>query len=340
MPPLPDRQLRALGRTVADALTVAAGEGRGRPLIAAVSGGADSSAMLRLLADTEERHGWRVRAAHVDHGIQAEPIRRRFRCAVEQLTARLNVPLDVLDVDAPAEAQRSGDGLEAAARHVRYRALTDLALRRGAPIVAAAHTRDDQAETVLLHILRGTGLDGLSGMPSIRSLADGVELVRPMLQLTRADSEAVCRAIGWEPVHDPSNDSSRHTRNRVRRELLPLMREFNPNATERLVQLAALASDDRALLDRMTQDALESSRGDDALRRRSLLALPDALRARVVRQFCRERGVELTAERTAAAMAVIGSGHGRVEAPGGSRLTVAGGTVRLETANPQGDAHC
>ena len=166
----------------------------------------------------------------------------------------------MLDVDAPAEAQRSGDGLEAAARHVRYRALADLALQRGAPIVVAAHTRDDQAETVLLHILRGTGLDGLSGMPGIRSLADGVELVRPMLQLTRADSEAVCRAIGWEPVHDPSNDSSRHTRNRVRRELLPLMREFNPNATERLVQLAALASDDRALLDRMTQDALESSR--------------------------------------------------------------------------------
>ena len=332
--PLSERQLRALARTASDALVDAVGEGHGRALIAAVSGGADSSAMLWLLRDTQQRHGWRVRAAHVDHGIQTAEVRRSFRCAVQRLCAQLGVPLDILEADAPADADRSGDGLEAAARRVRYQALSELALERGAPIVAAAHTRDDQAETVLLHILRGSGLDGLSGMAIRRSLADGVDLVRPMLQLSRADSEAVCRAIGVEPVHDPANDSSVHTRNRIRQSLLPLLREFNPNAASRLAQLAQLASDERALLDQITQDALESARNADALDRRALLSLPDALRARVVRLFCREQSIELTSERTAAALAVITSGHGVVELPGG-RLSVADGTVTLDTAAPQ-----
>lgn len=298
--------------------------------------------MLWLLADTQSRHGWSIRAAHVDHGIQSAQTRRRFRWAVEQISARLAVPLDLLDVDAVSEAERSGDGIEAAARRLRYDALAQLAAERGAPIVSVAHTRDDQAETVLLHILRGSGLDGLSGMPISRPLTDHVELVRPMLGLGRKDSEAICRAVDWQAVHDPSNDSPQHTRNRVRSELLPLMRQFNPKIVDSLAQMAEVVGADRALLEAMAQDSMQASLTDrrDALDRRAILALSDALAARALRAFCRERGVELSAERTSAAMAAIRSGHGRVELPGGAHLSVAGGTVALEQIYPQAERCC
>ena len=330
------RPTRALARRVSDALVHAVGVGHGRPLIVAVSGGADSSALLHLLSDTVARHGWSVRAAHVDHGIQSEDVRAAFSCAVQRLAQRLGVPVDLLEVDAPAEASRSGDGIEAAARTVRYDALIQLALDRGAPAIAAAHTQDDQAETVLLHLLRGSGLDGLSGMPLQRPLADGVDLARPMLSLSRADSEYVCRAIGWQPVHDPSNDSDVHTRNRVRRILLPLMRDFNPRVVERLAGAAEIASADRAVLEDVTRRALEDVQCGrlETIDRRRMLDLPPTLATRVVREFCRARGIVLSAERTAAAMAVITRGHGTAELPGGS-LSVADGTVSLALNRPQ-----
>ena len=328
-----DRRARGLGRRVAAALLAAAGPGDGRLLIAGVSGGADSSAMLLLLADTQERHGWRLCAAHVDHCIQSDTIRAEFRAAACRLALRCGVPIHLLEADAPREAAASAGGLEAAARRVRYAALRQLAQRRGASIVATAHTRDDQAETVLLHLLRGAGLAGLSGMPARRTLAQHpqrVDLVRPMLDLTRTDAEAVCRAYGWSPTHDPSNDEQSHTRNRLRHSLLPLMRELNPNVSGQLAQLAASARLDLTLLEQLADEALSQvcdARG--ALQRRLLLKQRRALQPRILRAYCHERGIILSAERTAAALSVIVGGHGVVELPGGQRLTVANGTIQL-----------
>ena len=258
-----ERRMREVGRAAARALVEHAGQGHGRPLIVSVSGGSDSSAMLLLLHDTQSRHGWSLRAAHVDHKIQSEAVRRSFRTAVETLAGRLSTPLEIADIDAPAEAARSGDGLEAAARRLRYLALADIARERGAPVIATAHTRDDQAETVLLNILRGSGLDGLSGMPPIRALDDDVKLVRPLLELSRADTEAVCLAHGWQPAHDPSNDDEAHTRNRIRRSLLPLMREINPAASDRLADLAQAVAADRELLELVGSQALSQLRQAD-----------------------------------------------------------------------------
>ncbi len=325
-----DRRIRGLGRRSARALVERCGSGHGRPLVAAVSGGADSSALLLLLADTQERHGWRVRAAHVDHLIQAADIRRGFADAARELAARAGVPIDVVQADAPAEAAASSDGLEAAARRVRYAALARLALARGASVVAVAHTRDDQAETVLLHILRGSGLDGLSGMPGARTLGDGVQLVRPLLEASRAETESVCRAYGWQPLHDPANDDPAHTRNRVRRSLLPVLGEFNPAISERLAELARAAGADRELLDLIGEQSLAQLRDErGALPRWAFLTLPGPLQSRVLRALCREHGVIPSAERTAAALQVIQRGHGLVELPGGKRLSVARGTVAV-----------
>lgn len=308
-------------------------------MVAAVSGGADSSAMVLLLADTQSRHGWRVRAAHVDHLIQSDEVRSEFREAAADVAGRAGAPLDLVEADASSEAEASSDGLEAAARRVRYQALTRLALERGAAVVAVGHTQDDQAETALLHILRGSGLDGLSGMPPTRSLHDEVELVRPLLDVTRAETEAVCHAYGWSPVSDPSNDQLEFTRNRVRHSLLPLMAEINPNVAERLAGLAKTVRSERELLDMIGQQTLEQLRGEaGALSRRLFLSLPGQLQNRVVRALCREAGVILSSERTAAALQVIHTGHGRVELPDGVWLSVAGGTIGLVPRCPPAGA--
>ncbi len=338
-----DRRIREVGRTVSRALVERVGQGLGKPMIVAVSGGADSSALLLLLTDTQSRHGWRVRAAHIDHGIQDDSVRRRFRGHTQALSAMAHVQLDIREVDARAEAASSSEGLEAAARRVRYEALVDVALERGAAVVAVAHTLDDQAETVLLHMLRGAGLDGLSGMPQFRPLDEGVTLVRPMLDVSRAETEAVCRAYDWEPVHDPANDDLAHTRNRVRRSLLPVMEEINPRVSQRLAQLARSLSGDRELLELIGRETLGQMLGpqdsrqegrQDGLSRRTFMTLPGPLQVRVIRAFCQERAVVLSAERTAAALQVIHTGHGVVEMPEGYRLSVARGTVRLEETCP------
>ena len=330
-----NRQTRETGRRISRALVDAVGTGFGRPLLVAVSGGADSSALLLLLADTQGRHGWRVRAAHVDHLIQSEQVRSEFRRAARDVAALAGTPIDVIEADAPSEAARSSDGLEAAARRVRYAALTRLAQDRGAPAVAVAHTQDDQAETVLLHILRGSGLDGLSGMLPRRPLEDGVVLVRPMLEVTRSETELVCDAYDWRPIHDPSNDQLEHTRNRIRQSLLPMMSEFNPNVAERLAQLARSVSSDRELLDLIGQQTLKQLRNSDgAVPRRPFRSLPGQLQNRVLRSLCREHGVILSTERTAAALQVIHTGHGEVELPGRASLTVADGVISISRGCP------
>ncbi|MYB21362.1 MAG: tRNA lysidine(34) synthetase TilS [Chloroflexi bacterium] len=330
-----DRRTREVGRTVSRVVVDHLGQGFGQPLVVAVSGGADSSALLCLLADTQSRHGWRIRAAHVDHAIQSSLVRARFREAARKLATAVEVPLDISEVDARAEAERSQDGLEAAARRVRYDALARVAQERGASAVAVAHTLDDQAETVLMHILRGSGLDGLSGMAPLRDMADGLRLVRPMLDVTRAETEAVCRTYAWTPVEDPSNLDQDHTRNRVRMSLLPLMREFNPNVAERLAGLAGSVAADRDLLEMVGGQALSQLCDEHGtIARRSFLSLPGQLQVRVIRAFCRERGVTLSAERTGAALQVIQHGHGVVELPEGGRLSVARGTIALDPGCP------
>ncbi|MCY3569463.1 MAG: tRNA lysidine(34) synthetase TilS [Chloroflexi bacterium] len=330
-----DRRIREIGRTVSKAVVDRLGQGFGKPLVVAVSGGADSSALLHLLADTRSRHGWRIRAAHVDHAIQSSAVRARFRETARRLATIADVPLDIREADARAEAERTQDGLEAAARRVRYEALARLARERGAQAVAVAHTLDDQAETVLLHILRGSGLDGLSGMAPLRPLGDGLQLVRPMLEVTRTETEAVCRAYEWTPAEDPSNLDPVHTRNRIRMSLLPLMRELNPNVAERLAGLAGSVAGDRELLEMLGAQALAQLRDEHgAIARRSFLSLPGQLQVRVIRAFCRERGVTLSAERTAAALQVVQHGHGVVELPEGRRLSVAGGTIALDPGSP------
>lgn len=223
----------------------------GGGILVGFSGGADSTVLLRLvLAAAGGRRGvprLPVVAAHLDHALRPDSAdQARF---AENAARALGVPF-VGERRAVAErAQRERLSLEAAGRAERLDFLAETARARGAKVVALGHTASDQAETVLLQLARGAGGLGLAAMPPVRDDPRGVRIVRPLLSATRAEVAALAAAEGWPCYTDPSNDSPDFTRNRLRREVLPLLRRTaNPAADRALARTAALLRDDEAFL--------------------------------------------------------------------------------------------
>lgn len=232
-------------------------------ILVAVSGGADSMALLRGLLEMPVHARHALHVAHLDHQLRGQAARDDANW-VAQVCRQLDVPCEIGHVDVAAIAAADGCGIEETARNERYRFLEATALALDCQAIALAHTADDQAETILHHILRGTGLSGLRGIPRERSLPSQVRLVRPLLDLDRRAVLDYLNQIGQEYRHDESNDDHAFTRNRIRRTLLPLLaREYNPHVAQALRRLgqqaaetqAALESTAAALLDRV----LESS---------------------------------------------------------------------------------
>ncbi|MGH7200935.1 MAG: tRNA lysidine(34) synthetase TilS [Planctomycetaceae bacterium] len=231
----------------------------GRVLVG-VSGGADSVALLRGLCVLRESSPIEPIAAHLNHNLRGEPSRQDAQW-VEDLCRRLGVECIVGSVDVAAQAK--GRTLEEAARQARYRFLRDSAVDFGRPNVAVAHTADDQAETILHHVLRGTGLAGLSGMPRLRGLSCGVVLIRPLLDVTRAEIEGFLSEIGQDWRDDPTNRDPSFTRSRLRKELLPwLETEFNPQVRQALLRLGRQADDAQSALETLAERLLTSALED------------------------------------------------------------------------------
>lgn len=232
-------------------------EAIGKSVLVAVSGGADSVALLRGLLQLRPALNLTLRAAHLNHQLRGGEA-DADAAWVRALCERFNILCDIETVPVPALAKRNRRGLEETARDARYAFLRSSAERHHCDVVATAHTADDQAETVLHHILRGTGLTGLRGMEWSRSLDDSpsLRLIRPMLVIWRTDIEQFLGDLGQDFRHDATNQDVSLTRNRLRHELLPhLEREFNPRVREHLCQLAEQAADFDAVL-RIAADAL------------------------------------------------------------------------------------
>ncbi|MEQ8790370.1 MAG: tRNA lysidine(34) synthetase TilS [Pirellulaceae bacterium] len=211
-------------------------------VIVAVSGGADSVALLRWLAAARDRAADRLVVAHYNHrwrGAESDADETLVRalCDEEHLPCEVG--------RAPSDAPTSdGDGLEAAARDRRYEFLIETARNVGARYVATAHTADDQVETILHRILRGAGPSGLAGIPRLRTLCDGVTLIRPLLEVTRAEVLEYLTRLGQPYRQDASNRDPRFTRNRLRHELLPLLRaQYNPRVDDGLLRLGRLCGE-------------------------------------------------------------------------------------------------
>lgn len=244
---------------------------RGESALVAVSGGADSAALLLALSELSGAGllGVSLTAAHLDHGLRGESARDDARW-VEELARTLGVGCVVGRAQVASAASARRDNLEQAARRVRYEFLASAARAAGARAVLVAHTLDDQAETVLLRLLRGSGAEGLAGMAEERVLdargGDGagggeVLLRRPLLAWARrADTEGYCRERGIEPRADEMNEDERFARVRVRRRLLPLLETFNPRAPEALARAASLLREDSEALDALAAALLEEAR--------------------------------------------------------------------------------
>jgi tRNA(Ile)-lysidine synthase len=216
------------------------------PLLLAVSGGPDSTALLLILDRLAKLTGVRLTAAYLDHGLREPEAIARERAFAEALCAERAIAFVSGSAGVRERARRDKTSLEDAARRERYEFLAHVAGDMGAAAVATGHTASDQAETVLLHLIRGTGLDGLAGMRAKAawplSGVEGLSLVRPLLVLNREETLAYCRASGVDPLLDESNELPDFTRNRVRNELLPRLRTFNPRIEDALVRLADAAA--------------------------------------------------------------------------------------------------
>ena len=298
-------------RAVADALAAPPAVAAGEHLLVAVSGGPDSTALLLAIAALAPAHGWQVTVAHVDHGLRG-PEGIADRATVARLAAELGLPL----VERRLALAR-GTGLEVRARRARLRALVAMAAESGASLIAFGHTADDQAETVLLRLLRGAGRGGLAGMRRARG-----RLLRPLLGATRADVRRFLTECGAPFAVDRSNADLRHARNRVRRLVLPLLAaEFNPRLARNLAALGARLRDEDDLLAALAAER-ERALVDAGGLRVMVGSEPPALGRRIVRRWL-EAGASagVSAEQVERVLALArGTQGGVVALPGASRV--------------------
>jgi tRNA(Ile)-lysidine synthase len=229
----------------------------GAPIVLAVSGGPDSMALMHLATVTAPTHDWRLTVAHLDHGLRdGSADDARFVAAA---ASELGLPATVNKTDVGALAAERGDGLEEAGRVARYAFLDEVAAAAGPyAVILTAHTADDQAETVLLHLARGTGLAGLSGIAERRG-----RVIRPVLGERRADLRAALEAAGIRYRVDPSNGDSRFARNRARTDLLPAFEGLHGGAIEALTRMAQQTAADDWLLDALALADLAARRSAD-----------------------------------------------------------------------------
>jgi len=224
----------------------------GHRVLVGISGGPDSVCLTHVLLRLRATLGLTVYLAHLNHGLRGAESEADAEY-VRGLAASAGIPCTIERRDVSAFARKHRLSLEEAAREVRYGFLAQTARSLGAEVVAVGHTQDDQVETVLLHILRGTGTNGLAGLRPLQELKIGgqrIRLARPLLALTHPEAESYCRQLDLSPRVDSSNRSLRLMRNRVRHQLLPALKEYNPAISTSLLRLAEIAAEDQEYLER------------------------------------------------------------------------------------------
>jgi tRNA(Ile)-lysidine synthase len=266
-------------------------------MVIAVSGGADSVALLRALARSKHEAGGpgRLIVAHFNHHLRDEA--NHDAEFVRELADGLEIPFELGQGDVAALAREQSDGIEAAARAARYCYFQEVAERIGARYLVTAHTADDQVETVLFNLLRGTGISGLAGIQRARPLSAAVTLLRPMLEIWRSEVLEYLSSIDQPYRSDASNQSSEFTRNRIRHELLPFLRHrFNADVDQAICRLAQLAGDTQSLIDALAADVLDraTNSGDSSIAHANRrISIDVSLLAGLNRHLAREAFVAL-----------------------------------------------
>lgn len=295
----------------------------GASVLLGLSGGADSVCLLDLLV----RSGCRVSAAHVNHGIRgAEADRDEAFCRA--LAEKYGISIRVLNADIPALARDSGEGLEEAARRVRYAFFDEIMSGCGIGLLATAHNADDNLETVIFNLTRGGGARAACGIPPERDMPHG-KLIRPLLGVTKRDITGYCRERGLEFVTDSTNADTAYSRNRIRMKIAPELRAINPSAAAAFARFSSLLRGDCDYLDSLALDFT----GKNDLAADSLNALPPPVLRRVLLFSARDAGGR-PEEAHIDALASACAGHGgAVSLPGGITARVRDGILRYEKDN-------
>ncbi len=294
-------------------------------ILVAVSGGADSLALAAAVAIEGKELALKVIGATVDHQLQKNSGAQAQEVAV-QLNGLGIESTEILEVDVEIV-----NGMEASARTARYQALSELAARVEAKYVLLGHTRDDQAESVLLGLARGSGTRSLSAMAEVNGI-----YLRPLLSLTREESVGACKELGLKFWNDPHNEDTSYTRVRVRKSVLPVIEsELGPGISAALARSAALLRDDADALDALAEEVfVELPKSDVEIA--PLELLPRAIRTRVLRSLIYRAGAPsgtLTAEHVAAVEALITAWHGQgeVSLPGNVKVGRISGRLSLSS---------
>ncbi len=312
---------------------------RGDRVLIAVSGGPDSVCLLHVLCELREEFNLRLEVAHVQHGIRGEEAREDARFVAE-MAARLGLPFHLKELNLPRlKAERGKGNLEAMAREARYGFFAEVAEKRRIQKIALGHTRDDQVETLLMWLLRGSGRKGLGGMAPVLKDEDArmkAEVIRPLIESSREEVVAYLASKRVKYCTDRTNADTGLLRNWLRLELLPQLRgKFGSDLYERLAHLADLMRDEEEVLRGLTESLLGKITNEGDLLREALVEQPKATQRRLVRLWLEEklgslRGVEF--EHVEEILRLISSGppQGRVAIPKGREVVRRYERVRLE----------
>ena len=296
----------------------------GGTILCAVSGGRDSVCLLHYLCGISGRYGFSVAAGHYNHHMR--PTAQRDEDFVRALCAQLEVPFYTDGCDVVAAAQAGGCGVEETGRRLRYEFLERLADGLGAARIATAHHMGDQAETVLLNLLRGTGPEGLGGIPPVRG-----RLIRPLLNTPREEIEAYLVRHALSHVEDETNESLAFSRNRLRRTVLPELEKINPALRQNAARTAAIVRRENEYLNELAAQHLP--REGTEIPCAQLLSAPEVLQARMVRLLIDRLGTgkkDLSAAHIEAVLALAAGHGGMAYLPDGAEAVCRGGTLRLQ----------
>ena len=260
---------------------------RGGEVLVAVSGGADSVALLTSLCEIRDRMELKISAIHVNHNLRGEESDRDERFVVS-LCEKLHVPLVVESVDILSLCKKTGESTELCARKVRY----NLFAKHAKEFIATAHTADDNAETVIYNLCRGTGIKGICGIPPVRD-----NIVRPLIDCTRQDILNYLHAIGQEYVTDSTNLGDEYTRNKIRHNIIPELLKINPSFPVAVRRASASAREDSEFIETEAKQIVDDymfSDGGELQLRLSVSGVPSALRKRIVCEYVGRIANEIT----------------------------------------------
>lgn len=307
------------------------------PVLLGLSGGADSTALLHILVGS----GVKVTAAHINHCIRgAEADEDEAFC--REMCEKLRVPLEVLRCDVPAEAMKTGEGLEEAARRIRYSFFNKIMKERHIPILVTAHNADDNLETLLFNISRGSSTRGGCGIPPVRKEGRSAVVVRPILGLTKKEIIEYCDSHGLRYVTDSTNSDENYSRNRLRHKVLPELRRLNPDAAGAAIRFCDSLREDDAYLTSAAEEKRQEITTKDGLLTDPLSGLPRALSARILFAAAKEAGAAPERHHLNAMLDIAAEGYGSQSLPGGVTAHVRRGILSFsrDDRTPARDKKC